>query len=317
MLSNQKFTDLLVGEESELSGYLEEICFEIDINDTKSRIYCHCLKLDGNGRPRVKDLTEFVAKKIIDYSIPKSEIKKAKEHLDSTGSTSKFSELQKKASKLFTSIKNSGEGGEVLLYILAQEFLKVPQLLCKMPLKTNSQLHYNGADGIHMTYEDDKKKLILLWGESKLYSSMKEGIKKSFESIKQFLLDEGGSSTERERDIQLITSNIDILDDELKEELLKYLDKDNPLYSQLEYRGICFVGFDYDKYPATPNTDTLEKVVEELKSKINDWTSVVKDNIDLHENLNTFVIHVFLIPFPSVQAYRDSFLEELGIKTDE
>jgi len=314
MLSSKKFKDLLIGESGKLSVYLQEVCFNTSITNTEAKVYCHCLKLDGNGRPRLKDLTRFVAEKIIDYSIPRSEINQAKKHFEQTGSTTKFVELHKKASKLFTSLQKSGEGGEVLLYILTQEFLQVPQLLCKMPLKTNSQLHYNGADGIHVTYEDDIKKLIILWGESKLYSSMSDGIRECFESIKLFLLDEGGSSAEKERDIQLITTNIDILDDRLQNELLKYLDKDNALYSQLEYRGICFIGFDYDQYPNTPNSVTLEKIVDELKTKIDKWVSVVEKNIGLHKNLNKFVIHVFLIPFPSVQAYRDSFLKELGIE---
>ncbi|WP_223252149.1 Hachiman antiphage defense system protein HamA [Paracoccus mutanolyticus] len=47
---------------------------------------------------------------------------------------------------MFTDLKSSGEGGELLLYLLTERFLGLPQILCKMSLKTSA--HYHGADGV-------------------------------------------------------------------------------------------------------------------------------------------------------------------------
>ena len=47
----------------------------------------------------------------------------------------------------------------MLLYMLVQAFLGLPQLLCKMPLKTSSEMHYHGADGIHIGYDRNTKSL--------------------------------------------------------------------------------------------------------------------------------------------------------------
>ena len=51
----------------------------------------------------------------------------------------------------------------MLLFMLAERFLKLPQILCKMALKTDSRLHYHGADGVYagVTQEGVLK---LYWG---------------------------------------------------------------------------------------------------------------------------------------------------------
>lgn len=70
----------------------------------------------------------------------------------------------------FTDLSNTGEGGEMLLYLLAERFLKVPQVLCKMDLKTDSHMHYHGADGVYASVNEGGL-LKLFWGESKVYAS--------------------------------------------------------------------------------------------------------------------------------------------------
>jgi Cap4 SAVED domain len=37
----------------------------------------------------------------------------------------------------------------MLLYLLLEVELGIPQLLCKTPLKTNPEVHYHGVDGVH------------------------------------------------------------------------------------------------------------------------------------------------------------------------
>ena len=191
-----------------INSRIEEVRYSVDIPETNAKGYCYCLKIDANGNLRLQDLIEHIDTRIVDYAIPKKEIDEAGDDYNRTGATRKLLELQKKAKNLFTDLKKTGEGGEILLYILIQDILKLPQLISKMSLKTSGKLHYQGADGIHFQYNETTKNLELYWAESKMYKDLNTAIAKCFESIKGFLLDPQGYTSTQERDIDLITSNI-------------------------------------------------------------------------------------------------------------
>ena len=78
---------------------------------------------------------------------------------------------------------NDGELGEILLYTMLEAHLKAPKLLTKLELKTDPNHYVNGADGVHLLKIDDNT-FQFIFGESKLYSDLKKGVKKAFESLK-------------------------------------------------------------------------------------------------------------------------------------
>ncbi len=317
-LTISEFEALLRKSSEELSAYLEEVEVAFAIDGTKALTNCHFIKLNANGQVRFKDFATFLATKVIDFSIPRSEIVDAEAHYQATGSTSKFVALQRKAVTLFSKLKKSGEGGEVLLYILIEELLKVPQILCKMNLKTSGQMHVHGCDGIHAKYDESSGLLSLYWGESKLYQSLDSGLTECLDSLKDFLLHTDGNTNAQDRDIQLVRSYIDLNDNNLEEAIVSYLDKDSDKYNKVLYKGACLIGFDYAQYPSTPNSDTsTDSIKEFIKKEIQSWKDKIKTKIGGFTNLGSFELHVFLIPFPSVQDFRDAFLKELGIKRDE
>ena len=148
-ISEMDFDKLIRGSKEELNAYLKQIICPTPIASTNSEIHGYMLRLDGNGRARTNDFAAFLSNKVIDYCIPPSQIKAAKEKDAKYNTTSNTLALGRMASDLFTSLPNTGEGGELLLYLLTQNILEIPQLLCKMPLKTNTEVHYHGADGIY------------------------------------------------------------------------------------------------------------------------------------------------------------------------
>jgi hypothetical protein len=305
---------LLVSSEGEINSRLEKVSIEFEIVDTKAIGHCYCIKLDGSGNVRWKDLVDFMAEQIVDYAIPRKEIIEAKEYLERTGSTSKILRLKEKASALFTDIKTTGEGGEMLLYILIKEFLKIPQLISKMSLKTSGNVHYHGVDGIHVKYDNATNSLGLYWGESKMYADVNAALKSCFESLKGFLLDTFGAGSVQERDLQLITANLtaNVMDDALEKLLVRYFDKDDDLSNNIQYKGICFVGFDSSHYPDKPLSKTLDEIKAEISKEISNWTSSASVKILEHTNLNLYEIHLFLIPFPSVKEFRDYFIKTVA-----
>ena len=307
--------NLLIKGEGEIFSRIETIGSNLEIDGTKAQAYCYGLKLDGQGNPRTKDLIEFVASKLIDYSIPKKLQDEAKEQLNKTGSTSKIIELGKRAKHLFTDLEKTGEFGEILLYILVQEILELPQLISKMSLKTSGQLHYQGADGIHVKFDDKDNSLSLYWGESKMEQTISSGLKNCFESLKSFLLDTYGHDSTQTRDLHLITSNIgdNLNNPELENILVRYFDLDDDLSNKLKYKGVCFVGFDSKNYPKSPLEKSTKELIESFQLEISNWLKSSGKQIKKHPNLEKFEIHLFLIPFPSVQEFRTHFLKTIAI----
>ncbi|MEO5182669.1 DUF1837 domain-containing protein, partial [Bacteroides ovatus] len=268
--------NLIINENEAIKSRIEEVRYCIDIPETNSKGYCYCLKVDANGRLRLQDLIEYIDFRIVDYAIPKKEIDEAKNDLNNTGSTRKIIQLRKKAENLFTDLDKTGEGGEILLYILTQDILKLPQLISKMSLKTSAKMHYQGADGVHFRYNRTTGNLELYWAEAKMYQNLNAALTNCFDSLKGFLLDPKGCASTQERDIDLITSNIhqNINDETVEDILVEYFDKDKEQSNHLVYKGVCFIGFDYDKYPSdTDITKTTEHIKNAILTEYEKWHS--------------------------------------------
>lgn len=122
-ISEKDFEALLKSRATELNTYLEAIDLNVNIDETMAIAHCHFIRLNANGQARFNDFARFLANKIIDSSIPQSQIQEAVQYLHDTGSTSKLAELRTIAANLFTALKKSGEGGEILLYILLETIL--------------------------------------------------------------------------------------------------------------------------------------------------------------------------------------------------
>jgi hypothetical protein len=302
---------LLRDKEDELSSYLNEVIVNDIIGKTQTSAHCYFISLDGNRRPRVNDFSNFIARNITDYAIPRKEIIKALNDGYIKNSASPIEKINQKARNLFSKLPESGEGGEVLLSIMAESFLKLPQLFSKMVLKTNSQMHIHGADGIHAGINTEGN-LALYWGESKLYADVTQAVRECLSSLAPYLLNLGNGSSPQQRDLQLIRDGMSIPDPQLEDALKKYLDPDNPLFNTVEYRGLCLVGFDSDKYPSLPNLKTAEKLKEEIAEVFHSRKSHIEKRLE-EENIHSFMIQLFLLPFPDIEKFRKSLRTELGL----
>ncbi len=303
---------LLVKTKSEIFTRIEKVSFEVDVDETNAKCYCYSLKSDGNGNLRLQDLIEFIFERILDYAIPKKDIDEAYQYSRDTNSSSKIVRLQNIARTLFTHLKKTGEGGEILLYILTLEVLKIPQLISKMSLKTNGEMHYQGSDGIHFNYDKLNGNLNLYWGESKMYAQLSTAINKCFESLNGFLNDPYSYNSTQERDISLFTKNIhdNINDPKFEKLIVEYFDKDNEKSNNLVYKGICFIGYDLKSYKELNKSKTLDDIKKEIEKGLENNHKLLSNSIKKHK-LESKEIHVFLIPFPSVSEFRKEFLKTL------
>lgn len=303
---------LVRGQPQSLNGLLHDV--EVHTTLDGSRVVCHChsLKLDGNGRPRVRDLVKAICDNVLDFAIPRSKIAEAKAEMQASGSTAKLVRLAVEARRLFTDLEQTGEGGELLLFVLAERLLRLPQLLCKMDLKTNTRMHVHGADGLHAGVDDDTGKLVLYWGESKIFADASAAIRDCLGSLAPMLRDDDNGGAASDRDFQLLQRHADLDDPALEAAFKQFLDVDGEHYNSVEFRGLCLVGFDCEAYPATPGAINADAVAAQVIELLPRWKQQILRRVQA-ETLEGFGMHFICVPFPSAEDFRERLLQELGL----
>lgn len=296
------------GTSDNLDGLLVTVGDPVTLGGTRATCRCHFVRKDPHGRPRIRALAERLAEGVLDYCVPRSRITEAADYLAATGSSHKLVRLAEEAKALFTTQEKSGEGGELLLYTLLETVLRIPQILCKMPLKTNPRMHVHGTDGIHARALPNGN-LALYWGESKLHATVNSAIDDCFESVAPFLLDMEGNVADR--DLLLVRDNLDAGAAEVTAALIKFFSQDEPEAAQLEVRAACLVGFSLDDYP-DPLEDSGTEIREEVAGAIAKWHERIGNRVD-HHLLQEFELEVFCVPVPSVDDFRAAMRDALGL----
>jgi hypothetical protein len=210
---------------------------------------------------------------------------------------------------LFTDLVNSGEGGELLLFVLAETALRLPQVMCKMSLKTNTRMHVHGVDGVHAGVDPGTDQLALYWGESKIYHDASTAIRDCLQSLAPVLLGVGPEGAAA-RDLQLLQRAADLNDSVLEDALKVFLDPRSEAYNQLEFRGLCLVGFNSDAYPSQGGVH--DAVVQAILGQLPAWKAQIQRRVNA-EQLARFALHVFCVPFPDVDHFRAHMRRFLGL----
>ncbi|WP_321419226.1 DUF1837 domain-containing protein [uncultured Desulfobacter sp.] len=277
-------------------------------NSENRSIHLHVLKSDNNSRPQVGLLVRELSKTILDYCIPRKQIIQAVNHFKATQSTQRIVALKNEAQKLFTDISNSGEGGELLLFVLTESVLGYPQVLSKMALKTSAKMHYHGLDGVYISCSGNPGNLRLHFGESKIHKNPIGSVREAICSIATMLKDEGFIESAR-RDYYLLNSHADLANQDLEEALKKFLDPLDENFLAPEICAVLLSGHEVKKYPVVMDKDEFPiELIKKAKKLVKELEIQTKD-----KGINNFHIDQFLIPFPDVQVFRDLLLKELGL----
>lgn len=297
---------LVRGDPNEFLHLLNAYDVPLRLEDSRASVRTHFVSADANGQPAIDLLATAMARAAMDFCIPRSRIEQALNHLQKTGSASQFSRLEQQARELFVDGDGTGEGGELLLFLLMEQVLQLPQLLAKMSLKTNNNVHVHGSDGVHAKLGDDGV-LDLYWGESKLYKSSSDAFTDCFGSIAPFL---GADGDTRRRDLLLVRENLNVQQDDLAAHLLQYFDETNSKALKVRWNGVCLIGFDYAAYPDLTNL-AAEQAVEVTKA-VKRWQAAIRDRLEKNSLLEVS-IDVFCVPFPDVDAMRKAVRKKLGV----
>lgn len=223
-------------------------------------------------------------------------------------------EIQLMARDYFRKMGTSGEVAELLLFFILETVFRAPQLVAKMELKTNPKDEVKRSDGLHFGWDEKAKQVILYIGESKLYNDIYEALDDAFRSIEK-MYDAG----EREEEIRLITTHFKYISPEFQKAVLSWL-SDSLSQDKFRMTHVCLIGYDWKHFESCPNGDRTAFVAEFINAFSEDkkrLSKLVQTRLE-KSKINHLEFQFILLPFRSVQEFRDSFLHHLtGLPDDQ
>lgn len=303
----EAFRSLARGDDHKFIHLLEAFETPVTLDNSSTTVRTHFLAHDVNGTVLLEPLADTLARFVVDFTIPRARIKKAYKEFELTGSSDAMMALRTEASELFVPSAGSGEGGELLLFLLMEKTLGYPQLLSKFPFKTNANMHVHGSDGVHGQLRQDGV-LDLYWGESKLWTDSSKAIADCFKSIAPFLDPE--DSTSRKQDLLLLRDNLNVDEGALAAHLIRYFDGEHEESKNVRWNGVCLVGFDVEAYPNPKAAADAEVAL--IRAQVGRWHTAFLGRVKQH-NLLSINIDIFCVPLPSVEEIRELVGKKLGV----
>jgi len=225
----------------------------------------------------------------------------------------KYTTLVSKAKeRLRKAESNDGELGEILLYTMLEAHLKAPKLLTKLELKTDPNHYVNGADGVHLLRIDDNT-FQFVFGESKLYTDLNDGIKEAFKSLKNLLKED---LNKLRYEIQLVNSNLlkETQDDKSVDLLKKLLiPRENDEDLNIDHSFGIFLGFDVEiteDERKLPNAEFRKTVYDKVKNAVLTLLPTINEHIK-QDDFRGYNFYIYIVPFSELKEQRKKMIAEL------
>ena len=259
-----------------------------------------------NNRFDYGGLTETLENALITYALSRRTV-------DELVLQRKFGNLSSFArEKLRKAEQNTGELGELLLYCFLESHLNAPKLLTKLELKTSANDYVKGADGVHLLQLDDRT-FQIIFGESKLYGNLNQGISAAFESIGEMVAN-GLNKIFFEK--HLIDSNL--LKENVSEDKLQFLKKllipaENDEDLEVDHSFGVFLGFDIpitDEERQASNTQFRTNIVEKVKQAVTNQIDTINDYLRKSDFVG-YQFYFYVMPFDELAKIRTQIIKNL------
>jgi hypothetical protein len=201
--------------------------------------------------------------------------------------------------------------------LILRDCFDAPQLVTKMSLKTSGGIPYHGADGLHVGVSGEN--LLLYFSESKVHhdenpnAAIKEAIK-SAKTIANNEIIKNKTDGAKDFEINLIDRHFSLpkCSEEIKKQILKFLNPLEPQSNNLKFISTCFVGFNHGFYQKMSGQNNLEELfLTEYRETIKAAAETFRQEIIDQELSNKNFIFL-LMPFDSIIGLREAFLEKLS-----
>jgi hypothetical protein len=294
---------LISASETRLLKYVGHLEGAHSLNGIEGTTHLHYIRFDGNGEILLGGLAELMYQHAIDYCIS------ARDRPTSL-TAPEAARLTKEARKLFihppASVEDpdqTGEAGEMLLYLLMETILKAPQVVAKMELKTNPSLEINGSDGIHMAWNEADSIVDVYFGESKIYQDLGGAMSAALKSIDAF----------HEKDLcrhefLMVTKHFKHSNSKVRDAVGELLTDGVPS-SGVRINHACLIGFNWKDYTdifSCPGSSRLDELKAKYANDAQRILSICETKLASFKNKHVRLA-VFFMPFRNVQELRDAF----------
>jgi len=268
------------------------------------------------AQPTVEALIDGIANFVAHFCLPRAEVEEVyakKNELEPFEFHAAVTRLNERARKLFQKARHdSGEFGELLLFILTEWMLEAPQIIAKMSLKTSSAMPVHGSDGIHVKFDAQSGRLLVYSGEAKLYKDVRRAIGSAVKSIAKAL-----SYDAVEHELQLVQRNVEFsgLDEKSRRALLRFLDPFEDDSNDRHEIITCLICFDFAAYEQleAAGEDAEQAFLKAAKEQLAELGPAMAAEL-VGAGLANAPVELFFLPLPSVQDARDRFNVFIGPK---
>ncbi len=168
--------------------------------------------------------------------------------------------LYKTAIARFVKNSKTGEFGEVILFHLLEVVEKAVQVVNKISLKTNGNVHLHGSDAVHFGLNGHLK--ILYLGESKTERAINSAIDNALSSLEELEKPE-----KKQFELNLASGNIsDHLSPEMKKEIGDYLNPLNPDKSKFIETYAVLLCFNYEHLAELEKLYQGDELLKQVRS---------------------------------------------------
>ncbi|SRR6266487_193670 len=246
-------------------------------------------------------LISFICDKALHYVLKRSEIvgKKAED----------YRRLWALAKQAFNLTPNTGEAGELLLFILL-EANGIIQVYSKMDIKTNGKMAFHGYDAVHI---GGGKDIALHIGHSKMYADFSSALNSALQDIKNFT----ANRPQRDREIHLLSSHIDASKFGKHTEQIRSIV--NPYTEHRENFAevnAVFLGSEWKflqdgiQRQPQPFDDLMSRTFEAMHAQT---ASKIRDKVTSIDSIKGQKFVFYLLPISDVSDFRRQFVDEMRL----
>lgn len=278
--------------------------------DLRLEIDCYYIRMDDTGRFRDRELAQYLGEMLTQYVHTLTDI------VSASISPRKSQRLSMDAARLIRQKKESGDLGEIVLWMLIEGVLGVPKVLSKHPHKTNVNMPNFGTDAVHARLSPSDSCLELYVGESKLRTSLNSSIGSVIESFESYITGHGGN-VPLDQDVYLIDQYAakDTHDLTFLTTLEKFCRPGSSTRGSAKFNFCVFTGYDSQVLEGMDELafDKLKAALEErYQVEMKNASEKIERRVVGNNVIRRLRIVWFVLPFQSVRQFEEEVIQAIS-----
>lgn len=277
--------------------------------ELRLKIDCYYIRMDDMGRFRDRELAKYLGEMLTQYVHTLTDI------VASSISPRSFQKLSLDAARLIRQKRESGDLGEIVLWMLIEGVLGIPKVLSKHPHKTNIRLPNFGTDAVHAQWNPLDSCLELYVGESKLRTSLDSSIGSVIESFETYITGHNGN-VPLDQDVYLVDKYaVEDADLTFLTTLKDFCQPGSSTRGSARFVFCVFTGYDSQLLAELGKLsfeETEKFLRDRYKIEMINASEKIERRVDRSDLIRMLRIVWFVLPFQSVRQFEDEVIHVIS-----